>query len=317
VAEPAVRIEERSGAAALATPAAGDVDLAAWCAANGEAVRGVLDRAGGIRFRGFAPATLPQFRGLFTALCPEVMEYQDRSSPRSTVEERLYTSTHHPADQRIRMHCELSYSHEWPRMLGFFCVHPSESGGETPLADTRRVLGLLSPATRERFAAKGVRYRRNLRQGIGLSWGDVFGTASREEVERRCAARGIACDWRGDDLRIEWVRPAIAVHPRTGESVWFNHAAFFHPRALDAEVAAALESEEQLPFRTSYGDGTAIDDGTFEEIEAAYRMASVVEPWEAGDVVILDNLLTAHGRMPFRGRRELFVMMGDAARGEA
>ncbi|HET9866805.1 MAG TPA: TauD/TfdA family dioxygenase [Nitrospira sp.] len=31
-----------------------------------------------------------------------------------------------------------------------------------------------------------------------------------------------------------------------------------------------------------------------------------------GDVIVLDNVLTAHGRNPFTGRRRLYVALGDS-----
>jgi alpha-ketoglutarate-dependent taurine dioxygenase len=32
--------------------------------------------------------------------------------------------------------------------------------------------------------------------------------------------------------------------------------------------------------------------------------------WEAGDVLLLDNMLAAHGRAAFSGQREVLVAMG-------
>ena len=195
-------------------------------------------------------------------------------------------------------------------MIAFFCLHPASEGGETPFADTRLVLDRLSAATRKCFARLGVRYCRNLRPGLGLSWREVFGLDSKEAVERRCEQLGIVYKWRDNDLRLEWTRPAIHTHPSTGEQMWFNHAAFFHRQALDPGVAAALESDEQLPFSSSFGDGSSIPVEIFEEIENAYQSVQVVEQWAKGDIVVLDNMLSAHGRMPFRDRREVYVMMG-------
>ena len=310
---PGVSIEERPGRPALVTPACPDVDLPAWCRLHLPEIQELLDRAGAVRFRGFGPVGRAHFRDVFTTVCPDVMSYADRSSPRSEVEDRLYTSTDHPPDQLIRMHCELSYSHAWPTRVGFFCLRPADEGGETALADTRRVLEGLSGATRSRFAASGVRYFRDLRAGIGLDWSEVFGVRSREAVEQRCEQLGISCHWDEEGLQLQWTRPAIQVHPRTGELVWFNHASFFHREAVDPDVASAL-GPDRLPFWTSYGDGAPIERETFLEIESSYRAAQISDPWVSGDVVILDNLLTAHGRLPFRGPREIYVMMGAATR---
>jgi hypothetical protein len=47
------------------------------------------------------------------------------------------------------------------------------------------------------------------------------------------------------------------------------------------------------------------------EILEVYRQSEVVFPWRAGDILMLDNVLTAHARRPFAGERRLLVAMGD------
>jgi len=34
-------------------------------------------------------------------------------------------------------------------------------------------------------------------------------------------------------------------------------------------------------------------------------------PYEEGDIFVLDNIMTAHGRTPFQGARKIGVMLGD------
>ncbi|CAM5680436.1 Non-ribosomal peptide synthase OS=Streptomyces alboniger OX=132473 GN=CP975_33875 PE=4 SV=1 [Streptomyces alboniger] len=68
---------------------------------------------------------------------------------------------------------------------------------------------------------------------------------------------------------------------------------------------------EELPRSCRFGDGTAIPDEAMHEILRVYRELEISFPWERGDVLLLDNILTAHARNPFRGERELLVAMGD------
>ena len=44
----------------------------------------------------------------------------------------------------------------------------------------------------------------------------------------------------------------------------------------------------------------------------ALRAETVTFPWRRGDVLLLDNMLTAHGRRPFTGDRRVLVAMGNS-----
>jgi hypothetical protein len=74
----------------------------------------------------------------------------------------------------------------------------------------------------------------------------------------------------------------------------------------------ALFGEENLAYNTYYGDGTPIDDSIIAEIREAYRQETILFPWQHGDLLMLDNMLVAHGRSPFVGPRKILVAMGDA-----
>jgi hypothetical protein len=196
----------------------------------------------------------------------------------------------------------------------FGCVQPAEQGGETPIADSRKVYERLDLGIRRRFADKGVMYVRNYQAGVGLDWQHVFQTTSTADVEKRCEAERIGFEWRdGGLLRTRMVRPAAARHPDTGVMTWFNQAQHWHPACLDPATRESLRelfAESDFPRHCYYGDGSPIDDSVMHEILGVYRELEIAFPWRTSDILMLDNMATAHARNPFRGRRKILVAMG-------
>ncbi len=289
------------------------VDLLAWAReSQGYIERNLLDR-GGILFRGFGPQSPATFEGFINVVSGEALEYRERSSPRSAVAGNIYTSTEHPPDQHIFLHNENSYAGTWPLKVFFCCVTAAQKGGETPICDVRRVYQRIPTNIRERFEHKGVMYVRNFSNSIGLSWKTVFQTEDRAKVEEYCRNAGYQFEWRESDrLRTRRVAPAVATHPQTGDRVWFNHAAFFHVSTLEPAVRDALRvqfADEDLPNQTYYGDGAPIEDATLDAIREAYSAETIKFSWRPGDVLVLDNMLAAHGRTPYMGPRKILVGM--------
>ncbi len=299
-------------------PAFDELDPFAWAEHNGESIGERLIEHGAILFRNFRLRTAEDFDRFSRVLIPRRVNYVEGSSPRLALGEKIYTSTEYPADQFVSMHNELSYAHRWPSRLLFFCETPPQQGGETPIADSRRVLALLDPALGRRFAERGVCYLRNLHggRGAGLSWQTVFETADRETVESYCREGEIEFRWKEDGgLWTRQRRPAVRTHPATGEALWFNQVDQWHPSNLAPDVARVLLAscrESELPIYATYGDGTPFAGSELDEVREAFRQALVAFPWQRGDALLVDNMLTAHGRMPFVGPRRVLVAMGDA-----
>jgi alpha-ketoglutarate-dependent taurine dioxygenase len=296
-------------------PAVDGVDLIAWAGARREELEQKLLQYGGILFRNFKVEPVADLNRLISAIAGGALEYRERSSPRSQVQGNIYTSTDYPPEYPIFLHNENSYQQTWPLKIFFACAIEPHDRGETPIADVRKVYNRLDPELLKPFAEKGWMYIRNFGDGLGLPWQTVFGTTDRDAIEEYCRERGIVPEWKdGDRLRTRAVRPAITRHPRTGETVWFNHATFFHISTLVPEVRNALLSQfavEDLPTNTAYGDGTPIPDEVMEQLRAAYDAETIVFPWREGDILMLDNMLAAHARSPFSGPRKILVGMSE------
>lgn len=299
----------------VAEPALEGVDLARWAEQSRDYIKRELLRHGAVLFRGFSVGTAEAFDEVARAISPELLDYRERSSPRSEISRGIYTSTDHPRDQYIHFHNEQSYARRWPMKLYFFCLQPALRGGATPIADGRKVLSLIAPHVREKFKEKKVLYTRNYGSGFGLSWQTAFQATEKSAVEDYCRESAIDFEWTGPDkLRTRQVFAAVAAHPETGEEVWFEHTAFFHVSSLEPLIRTALLAEfkeADLPFNTYYGDGSPIEPEALESIRQAYRQAGVSFPWQERDVLLIDNMLTAHSREPYGGPRKVLVAMAE------
>jgi amino acid adenylation domain-containing protein len=291
------------------------LDLAGWLKNNWQSVAADLHKHGALLFRGFDVPDQPAFARVVDATSVPLMQYMEGATPRTELGGKVYTSTEYPPDQSIALHNELTYVMTWPMKIWFYCLQPAQQQGETPIADVRNVLRRLDPAIKERFAEKGWLLVRNFGEGLSLPWQTSFHLQSKTELEAYCRNARIEWCWKPDDgLQTRQKRPAIAKHPVTGEMVWFNHVAFWHVSSLEPELREtmlALFGEENLSYNTYYGDGTPIEDSVVAEIREAYRQETKSFAWQHGDILMLDNMLVAHGRNPFVGPRKILVAMGE------
>lgn len=274
----------------------------------------VLTAEKALVFRGFGvrPETLDPVMDL---LLPRRLAYVHGNSPRTKVGRNVYTSTEYPARYTISMHNELSYAARWPARLLFFCQIAAESGGATPVVDAELWLDSLDAQLRADFAG-GLRYQQNLHDGMGLgkSWRETFETDSRDEVEQFLAGAGANWEWTADGLRVTQLRPATLRHPVTGAEVWFNQADQWHPAGLDDDIARVMTQvmgPDELPQSVTFADGSPIPDEYVTQIRDRGLEAAVDVDWRVGDLLLIDNVLTAHGRRPYTGDRRVLVAMSD------
>ncbi|MDN5513855.1 MAG: TauD/TfdA family dioxygenase [Pseudomonas sp.] len=272
-----------------------------------------LSTTGGVLLRNFKVPTPLDFKRFAASFGMPLGTYEFGSTPRSKVFAGVYSSTEYPAHQSIPLHNEQSYTRQWPSRIWFHCMTPSQTGGETPIADSRQVYQAIDPAIREEFIAKGLLYVRNYSSALDLPWQQVFNTDDRVKVEQYCQSQGIDWNWSDDgELSTRQLCQAAIRHPASQEWVWFNQAHLFHISAMEQNLRQALidaVGEAQLPRNVYFGDGTPIPDATLDAIRTVYAQTCVAFPWQAGDVLMLDNLLVAHGRNPFSGDRKVIVAM--------
>lgn len=298
------------------SPLSDNVSLADWAMQNKVFLEKILLQIGAIVFRGFKIESNEDFEKVMVATSGNSwVEYREASTPRSHVSGNVFTSTEYPPSQQIFLHQENSHCTSWPAKLYFYCKIPAVEGGETSIANCRRISARLTPEIRDAFMEKGWMYVRNFGRGFGFDWRKVFNAVTKEELETYCEKNLMTLQWKSEDeLKISYQRTAFIRHPKTSETLWFNHGLLFHPTALSEAVRRGLSTlfkMEDFPYYTCYGDGTPVEDEVLGALRKLYSEETILFPWEAEDVMLIDNMLTAHGRQPYSGDRRILVGMRD------
>jgi alpha-ketoglutarate-dependent taurine dioxygenase len=316
--------------------------LTSWCRDHRASLHDRLLAHGAVLLRGFDVRTAEDIELVASALRDDLSTEYLGTSPRNLRSRHVFTASELPPHYPIMQHCEMSFLPSAPRWLFFGCTVAPTEGGETPVTDCAAVWESLPMAMQEAFAARGVRIvrnyaapgaRRRLDPWQLKSWPEVFSTTDRADVEATAAREGTVCTWRPDgSLRLERTQPACIRHPETGRTVWFNHCQVFHgaaarleytrilaarPSLRSAGVTTLLGALTWLKARTrnpddwathcTFGDGGEIPDAWVATLLDAFWRNMVVFPWQQGDVLMIDNARMSHGRLPFRGPREILV----------
>src|SRR5581483_709315 len=299
-------------------PTMDGVNLVSWATNNREYIRTELAKHGAILFRNFtvnSPAKFEEFATTVSETGELFDEYGDL--PRDDPGAKVYHSTPYPADKSILFHNESSHMHRWPMKILFYCVKAAEGGGATPILGCRKTYQAIDPAIIRLMTSKKLLYVRNFIEGLDVSWQQFFQTSDKKQVEEYCRKASIDLEWKSEKhLTTRQLCPAVVRHPHTGEMIFFNQIQLHHVSCLDPEVRASMLSifrEEDLPRNVYYGDGSRIEDSVVAEISALYERLAVRFQWQAGDVIMLDNMMVAHSRDPFEGTRKILVAMADIA----
>lgn len=329
-----IRVVEGHGAA-LPT-------LLDWIAANRAEIETEWVQHGALRLRGFAVHGPADFEQVALALEPDLKNDYLGTSPRNALSRYVFSASELPPYFPISQHSEMSFLPSAPRKLFFHCTIAPATHGETPTVDWRAVWRDLPQALREGFAARGVRYIRNYDGPTSPKssdfwqlkrWDEMFSTTDSAVAEQKATEQGLRCEWLPQGrLRLVNERPATRVHAVTGETVWFNHTQVFHVAAAALEYHRIRQHQKNLrsvffdalvssltafkqrrkaaidqPMHTTYADGGEIALADVCTLVDTIWKHLVIEPWRVGDVLAIDNRSTGHGRLPFKGPREVLV----------
>jgi alpha-ketoglutarate-dependent taurine dioxygenase len=293
-------------------------DAPGWAAERRDALRAVVAEHGAVLVRGLGLRDAAETTAVFERLATALMTEKEAFARRQIYADGVYSSATWPANQPMCMHHELSYRLEVPSLMLFACLSAPTRGGATAVSDSPTVLAALPEDLTERFERDGWLLARSYNDEIGATLEEAFGTEDRGAVESYCRANAIEFAWQPDgELRTRQLRSAVVRHPTTGDRCFFNQIAFLNEWTIDPEVREYLVDmygADGLPFNTGFGTGEPLTEEIVELINAVYEANTVREPWQAGDLMLVDNIRTAHSREAYEGPREILVGMAEPVR---
>ena len=270
---------------------------------------------GAILFRNFDIQNVDDFHSTIKCFHSYFASYIGGDSPRTKIKDNIYTSTEYPADQEISMHQEKSFSNIYPRYAYFYCDIEPQVGGETPILDSRILYKSLNSKIIKKFGDKKLKYVMNLHSGngVGKSWQQAFEIDSKIALEKLLSTMNVNYRWKDNDLLevYEIVNP-IMQHPDTNEWIFFSQAHQWHKSGLEKNTLIMLQEvmkEEDFYHNCYYGDGSEIEIEYLEEIRFLIKQNKIIFKWQKGDLLMLDNIISMHGRQPFVGNRRILVAM--------
>lgn len=311
-----------------------DVDPAAWMAEHKDLLQEMMIKHGVVYLNGLN-LPRPNVTTAVASILDEdslVDSYSGGVTKRPRVEKDLFLTTNIPGSGAIVLHHEMSYVDTFPKKVFFYCRIPSEHGGATPVTYSRTVKKKLNPKLFDQFKKRGIAYVRNYVAKTDptlqyfLSWQEVFEVSTKQELEAKAKSLGMTFEWHGDRLRTKNVRAATIVHPQTNEEFLFNHCMVFQASSEEgglplqrAASTSATEDERRMwkelhaferPMSVAWGDtGELIESAVIEEVFACYNSNKHTVDWRPGNLMMIDNILAAHGRDQFIGRREVLAML--------
>lgn len=293
-----------------------DADLgstASWLISHGSQLCEQAARHGAILFRGFPVATADDFDRFVTAFGLPNFPYEESLSNAVRINRtpRVFTANEAPPNVTIFLHHEMAQTPIFPSKLFFFCEKPADAGGATPLCRSD-VLWSRLIAKQPEFARdcleKGLRYsnvmpsENDLNSGMGRSWQSTLRAATKEEAEQRLKHLGYQWQW----LEEGCLRATTPVLPSVRE-LSNGRKSFFNQ--LIAAYRGWKDTRNDPSKSITFGDGTPLDQHAVAVATELANELSFDVPWRQGDVALVDNFVTMHGRRTFSGTRKVLASL--------
>jgi alpha-ketoglutarate-dependent taurine dioxygenase len=268
---------------------------------------------GAILFRGFPLATAEDFDRFVAAFGWKNFPYDESLSNAVRVNRtpRVFTANEAPPSVTIFLHHEMAQTPIYPSKLFFFCEQPAEHGGATPLCRSDVLWQRLverCPEFARNCRERGLRYTNVMpsendpNSGMGRSWQSTLRAQTRQQAEARLKGLGYSWEWLDDGC----LRATTPVLPATRE-LSDGRRSFFNQ--LIAAFRGWKDSRNDPSKSITFGDGALLDG------RAAMIAAELADElsfdlaWQRGDVALVDNYVTMHGRRTFVGTRTVLASL--------
>lgn len=288
----------------------------AWIQENLTELETELSKSGALLFRGFPINNAETFDAFSAAFGYPSFTYKESLSNavRINFTERVFTANEAPNDVEIYLHHEMAQTPISPEKLFFFCNSAADQGGATPICRSDQLFKALeseSPELAKEFENKGLRYTTHMpfqddaQSGQGRSWASTLTVDSKDEAEQKLAQLDYDWEWQ-DDGSLKAITPVLpAVLDLGGKKVFYNQ--------LVAAYMGWAGVREDPSIALAFGDGSAIPKECLERIALLSQDFTFDLQWQDGDVALLDNKITMHGRRPYSGERKRQVLVALAA----
>jgi alpha-ketoglutarate-dependent taurine dioxygenase len=288
-----------------------------WVKHNQFELEATLAQSGALLFRGFPINDAESFDAFSAAFDYPIFTYQESLSNavRINYTKRVFTANEAPKEVEIFLHHEMAQTPVSPDKLFFFCKSAAEQGGATPICRSDQLFSALQAADPELatcFADKGLLYttfmpaQDDLASGQGRSWQSTMSAETVEQAEEKLAQLGYTWSW-GEDGSLRATTPVLPAVRQldNGVTVFYNQliAAYLGWQGVKENPAKAI----------TFGDKSPIPVSALELIVELSKEYTFDLLWQDGDVALIDNKMTMHGRRPYSGERKRQVLVALAA----
>jgi len=262
----------------------------------------------------------------FSLIVKENFSYEGGSFARKKLADNVY-DTGCPNYCLLAPHIEMSYNPVMPKYLSLTCLESPHNGtGATMFSDNVSITKkMLKTKLGQKLKNLGIRHYRRLHSDMDKtypdavkysSWQVSYETNSKEKVEEYLRKSNQIFSWgKNDMLSIINPQEAYMYYEKTDSNLLFfgpsNHASMFDSYSVDFQKL----DDDLRAFTLKFGDDSEFTNDEVLELHKFFDEDSYQCFYEEGEMMIIDNMMWQHGRLPFAvapGKtRNIAVTLGD------